>query len=34
MEVEVKTALERDLEELLEVDRFEPPADFRSRGRC
>jgi acetyl-CoA synthetase len=30
--VEEKEALERELTELLEVERFEPPADFRERA--
>jgi acetyl-CoA synthetase len=32
MGVEEKEALERDLTELLEVERFEPPAEFRERA--
>ena len=32
MGVEEKEALERDLAELLEVERFEPPAEFREQA--
>jgi acetyl-CoA synthetase len=33
MGVEEKEALERELTELLEVERFDPPAEFRERAR-